>query len=66
MTGFTIYLCFGRYAGFKVTRDGFVLRVILGWMSIGFMMRDIELWLEDVHRILGERKRAKARSAPPN
>lgn len=53
MDGFTLYFCFGPYAGFHVMRDGKVLRFILGWLSIGLCAFDLELYMEDASRITG-------------
>lgn len=48
MNGFSIYFCFGRYAGFYITQEDFVLRIVLGWFAIGIMARDIEILHKDL------------------
>ncbi len=52
MNGFSIYVCVGKYAGFSVKKDGFVLRVILGYVAIGIMATDLEIYMQRIHDAL--------------
>jgi hypothetical protein len=40
--GFTFYLCFGKYGGWGFKNDWPCLSLVLGWVSIGFLFRDLE------------------------
>lgn len=42
MSGFSIYLCIGKYGGFGIRFDGPVLRVVCGYVSFAVILRDIE------------------------
>jgi len=61
MKGFSIYFCFGPYAGFKLIRDGFVFRIILGWFAIGLMNRDIELFHKQLHEYILDLEKSNSR-----
>lgn len=61
MNGFSIYFCFGPYAGFKLMRDGFVFRIILGWLAIGLMARDIELFHKQLHEYISDLEKSNSR-----
>ena len=42
MNGFTFYLCFGKYGGWRCGFDGLAFRIVCGWVSIVCILRDIE------------------------
>jgi len=44
--GFTAYICFGKYSGFKINYNKFAIQIILGIVSIAFMKFDIEQFIE--------------------
>jgi len=48
MRGLTLYICFGRYGGFKVNvaTKPFMVRLSLGWMAVSLLRMDIESVLE--------------------
>ena len=42
MNGFTFYICFGKYGGWRCGFDGPALRIVCGWVAIVIALRDIE------------------------
>lgn len=45
----TFYICFGKHAGFRFERNkSVVFRVVLAFMSIALVRRDIEILLEEL------------------
>lgn len=46
MRGFTTYICFGRYGGFRMGKDGPSYRIVLGYVSIAFCLIDLERCLQ--------------------
>jgi hypothetical protein len=52
--GFSILVCFGRYAGFHALNDWPALRLVLGWVSVSLIFRDVDLWMEKVNLLLGD------------
>ena len=58
--GFSSYISFSKYDGWKVQRDGPSIRVQLGWMSIGFVLADLEnliAWVIRSSSIVQEEKK---------
>jgi hypothetical protein len=49
--GFTFYICFGKFAGFKIFFDGPALRIVLGCIGIGFVLRDLDMFLAEINQI---------------
>jgi hypothetical protein len=43
MKGFTFYVAAGRYGGWRIRIDGPSLRITLGWVSICFLLYDLEV-----------------------
>lgn len=72
----TLYLCFGKYAGFKFERKGKVIaRVVLGCISLALVSYDVEVLvdkcLDKVDQlkdriILAERQMGTAYGIPTN
>lgn len=41
--GYSLYVCFdGKYHGFKFETHKLAIRLLLGWVSFGFMKADVE------------------------
>ena len=49
----TFYICFGRYAGFRLMRDR-GLRLTLGWVSLAWLAFDMEVEMQRVADFLGK------------
>jgi len=63
--GFSIYFCFGKYAGFKKEISGGIFRVVLGWFSFAVMLLDIEIIFKNTiknYRVLQDQARKDARA----
>lgn len=55
--GVTFYACFGTYAGFGIKREpGFRYSLILGFVSLSVIFRDIEMWVPNLHAYMRELK----------
>lgn len=48
MNGLTIYLIFGKWAKPNIIVDGNTLRIILGFVGIGIMLCDLEIFMSEV------------------
>jgi hypothetical protein len=55
MNGFTVYLVVGRWAKPGVAIDGNVLRIVLGFIAIGFMLTDLEVFMGEILDVLEEK-----------
>jgi len=49
MNGLTLYVCIGKYGGWRFGFDGPALRIVCGWLAIAIAARDIE---QDIHTLL--------------
>jgi hypothetical protein len=47
MNGFSFYICFGKWVTPGLTVNKYCIRFVLGFVSIGFMIRDIEVSIID-------------------
>lgn len=45
MKGMTFYVVFGQYAGFRTEISPRVVRLVLGWVSLGIWKLDIEVFV---------------------
>ena len=53
MNGLTFYICFGQYGGFKISKDGPSLRLVLGWVAICLLWLDIEMLMGELSDFAG-------------
>ena len=49
--GFTFYFCIGKWAGFNIFFHAGV-RVLLGWVAIALIARDIETGIDNLYKQL--------------
>lgn len=47
MSGFSLYFCYGPYAGFMVENGNTVKRIVLGKIAFGFIKLDIEVVMDN-------------------
>lgn len=52
--GLTIYLVIGKWAKPKLTifKDGFILRICLGFVAFVIAYRDIETYVVELHQMI--------------
>lgn len=46
----SVYVCIGKYAGFKIGGGRRGLRIVLGWISLAILFFDIEQHLANLNK----------------
>ena len=59
ITGLSLYIPIGRWGGIGLDGNERIVRLVLGWLSIGFVAADIEVVIGEAGRILKEKEPTK-------
>jgi|GEM_PF-1887512 len=55
--GFSFWVCLGKYAGWKVKKDGPSFRAVFGWVSVNVAWIDIEVQINRMTDLVKEAAR---------